>query len=72
MTRLGEGLDVHQTISAEPLEQTVIAIAGMVEEARRHGVRATAAAGTAGLRIAHNRDDVLAAIEARTGLHTSR
>ena len=68
MTRLGEGLDVHQTISAEPLERTVTAIGAMVEEARRHGVRATAAAGTAGLRIARNRDDVLAAIRARTGL----
>jgi exopolyphosphatase / guanosine-5'-triphosphate,3'-diphosphate pyrophosphatase len=68
MTRLGENLHVHNAISAEPLERTLAAIAGMVEEATRHGVRATAAAGTAGLRIADNRDDVLAAILARTGL----
>jgi exopolyphosphatase / guanosine-5'-triphosphate,3'-diphosphate pyrophosphatase len=68
MTRLGENLHVDNTISSEPLERTVAAIAGMVEEARRHGVRATAAAGTAGLRIAHNRDEVLATILARTGL----
>ena len=44
------------------------AIAGMVEEARRHQVRATAAVGTAGLRIAGNREDVIAAIRDRTGL----
>ena len=68
MTRLGEDLDIHNAISAEPLERTVAAIAGMVEEARRHGVRATAAVGTAGLRAARNRDEVLAAIRARTGL----
>ena len=55
-------------ISTEPLERTLAAIAGMVEEARRHGVRATAAAGTAGLRIAQNRDDVVAVIQSRTGL----
>jgi exopolyphosphatase/guanosine-5'-triphosphate,3'-diphosphate pyrophosphatase len=40
----------------------------MVEEAGRHGVRATAAVGTAGLRAARNRDDVVAAIRARTGV----
>jgi exopolyphosphatase/guanosine-5'-triphosphate,3'-diphosphate pyrophosphatase len=68
MTRLGENLDVHDRISAEPLERTLAAIAGMVEEAGRHGVRATAAVGTAGLRAARNRDEVLAAILARTGL----
>ena len=68
MTRLGENLDVNNRISTEPLERTVTAIAGMVEEAGRHSVRATAAVGTAGLRAARNRDDVLAAILARTGL----
>jgi exopolyphosphatase / guanosine-5'-triphosphate,3'-diphosphate pyrophosphatase len=68
MTRLGENLQERGVISNEPLERTLAAIAGMVEEARRHGVRATAAAGTAGLRIAQNRDDVIAAIQSRTGL----
>ena len=68
MTRLGEDLDVHNTISAEPLERTLAAIAGMVEEARSCGVRETAAVGTAGLRFARNRDDVVAAIRARTGV----
>jgi exopolyphosphatase/guanosine-5'-triphosphate,3'-diphosphate pyrophosphatase len=68
ITRLGEHLGDHGAIAAEPLEQTVAAIADMVEEARRHQVRATAAVGTAGLRIAHNRDQVVAAIRDRTGL----
>lgn len=68
MTRLGEKLQERGTISPEPLERTLAAIAGMVEEARRHGVRATAAAGTAGLRIAKNRDDVVAVIQSRTGI----
>ena len=68
MTRLGEKLQERGTISPEPLERTLAAIAGMVEEANRHGVRATAAAGTAGLRIARNRDDVVAVIQSRTGI----
>jgi exopolyphosphatase/guanosine-5'-triphosphate,3'-diphosphate pyrophosphatase len=68
MTRLGENLQDQGAISAEPLERTLAAIAGMVEEARRHGVRATAAAGTAGLRMAENRDDVVAVIQSRTGI----
>jgi exopolyphosphatase / guanosine-5'-triphosphate,3'-diphosphate pyrophosphatase len=68
LTRLGEGLDVHNSISAEALERTVAAIAGMVQEARRHRVRAIAVVGTAGLRIARNREEVIAAILARTGL----
>jgi exopolyphosphatase/guanosine-5'-triphosphate,3'-diphosphate pyrophosphatase len=41
----------------------------MVDEAKRHGVRAIAAVGTAGLRIASNGNDVVAAIQARTGIH---
>jgi exopolyphosphatase/guanosine-5'-triphosphate,3'-diphosphate pyrophosphatase len=68
LTRLGENLDETGAIAAEPLERTVAAIAGMVEEARRLGVRSTAAVGTAGLRIARNRDDVVAAIRERTGV----
>ena len=68
VTRLGENLEHAGAISAEPLERTVAAIAGMVEEARRHQVRAIAAVGTAGLRIARNREEVIAAIRARTGL----
>ena len=68
MTRLGEGLEQHQVIGDAALERTTAAIAGMVDEAKRHEVLAIAAVGTAGLRIASNRDAVLASIEARTGL----
>jgi exopolyphosphatase/guanosine-5'-triphosphate,3'-diphosphate pyrophosphatase len=68
LTRLGEGLGDEGTIAAEPLERTAAVIAAMVEEAKRHHVRATAAVGTAGLRIARNREEVIAAIRARTGI----
>ena len=68
MTRLGEGLEQHGVIADAALERTAAAIAGMVDEAKRHEVLATAAVGTAGLRIASNRDAVLAAIETRTGV----
>jgi exopolyphosphatase/guanosine-5'-triphosphate,3'-diphosphate pyrophosphatase len=68
LTRLGEGLGDHGAIAAEPLERTVAAIAGMVEEATRQQVGAIAAVGTAGLRIARNREEVIAAIRDRTGL----
>ncbi len=68
LTRLGEGLEEHGRISAEALERTAAAIAGMVDEARRDGALAIAAVGTAGLRIADNSDEVVAAIEARTGV----
>ena len=68
MTRLGEGLEQHKVIGDAALERTAAAIAGMVDEAKRHGALATVAVGTAGLRIASNRDAVLGAIEQRTGV----
>ena len=40
----------------------------MADEAKRHGVRAIAAVGTAGLRMASNGAEVIAAIRARTGI----
>ena len=67
-TRLGDGLVESGAISTTALERTTVAIAGMVNEARKHHVRAIAAVGTAGLRTAGNRDDVLAAIEQATGV----
>lgn len=68
VTRLGEGLSETGRIGDAPLERTAAAIATMAEEARRMGVRAIAAVGTAGLRIATNTVDVVAAVRARTGL----
>jgi exopolyphosphatase/guanosine-5'-triphosphate,3'-diphosphate pyrophosphatase len=68
LTRLGEGLQEHGVISAEALERTATAIAGMVDEAKRNGALAIAAVGTAGLRIATNGAEVVAAIADRTGV----
>jgi exopolyphosphatase/guanosine-5'-triphosphate,3'-diphosphate pyrophosphatase len=68
VTRLGEDLEHAGVISAEPLARTVAAIAAMVEEARGHRVRATTAVGTAGLRMAGNRDQVIEAIRDHTGV----
>jgi exopolyphosphatase/guanosine-5'-triphosphate,3'-diphosphate pyrophosphatase len=68
MTRLGETLQETGGISDAAIERTADAIAGMVDEARRLGVRAIAAVGTAGMRIARNREDVVRAVRARTGV----
>src|SRR5206468_5491364 len=68
VTRLGEGLSQNGMIGDAAVERTVAAIFRMAGEAQRAGVRATAAVGTAGLRMARNRDQVIAAIKQRTGL----
>ncbi|MFM5819873.1 Ppx/GppA phosphatase family protein [Aeromonas sanarellii] len=69
MTRMGEGLSQGGRIIEAAIERTIAAIASMVGEANQHGVRAIAAVGTAGLRIASNGGDVVDAIRARTGIH---
>ena len=68
VTRLGEGLDETGRLQAAPIERTVEAIAAMADEAGRHGAEPIAAVGTAGLRIAPNGSDVVAAVEARCGV----
>jgi exopolyphosphatase / guanosine-5'-triphosphate,3'-diphosphate pyrophosphatase len=68
VTRLGEGIDDTGEIAAGALERTILAIRGMADDAREHGVLRIAAVGTAGLRAAANREAVLDAIRARTGL----
>lgn len=68
MTRLGETLQETGGISDAAIARTADAIAGMVDEARRLSVCAIAAVGTAGMRIARNRDDVVLAVHARTGV----
>jgi exopolyphosphatase/guanosine-5'-triphosphate,3'-diphosphate pyrophosphatase len=68
VTRLGEGLDDSGEIGPEPLERAATAIASMVEEARKHDVRAIAAVGTAGLRMARNRQAVVDAVRERAGV----
>ena len=69
VTRLGEGLEQHRVIVDAALERTALAIAGMADEAKRRNVVGIATVGTAALRTAFNRNEVIAAIEARTGLH---
>jgi exopolyphosphatase/guanosine-5'-triphosphate,3'-diphosphate pyrophosphatase len=68
VTQLGAGLAQTGRISAAAIERTTQAIRGMVTEAREHLVREIAAAGTAGLRMAENRTEVLEAIERETGV----
>jgi exopolyphosphatase / guanosine-5'-triphosphate,3'-diphosphate pyrophosphatase len=68
VTRLGEGLDDSGELQPTPVERTVEAIAGMVEEARAAGVAELAAVGTAGLRIASNSAAFVAAVRERTGV----
>ncbi|HEY7131578.1 MAG TPA: hypothetical protein VH440_04965, partial [Candidatus Limnocylindrales bacterium] len=68
VTRLGEGLARDGRIPPEVAERSLDAIAGMVEEAKRHHVRAIAAVGTEGLRQAENRDEFRAAVQGRTGV----
>ena len=68
LTRLGEGLSESRAISDAALARTATAIMSMVDEARRSGVRAIAAVGTAGLRIAANSAEIVAALKARAGV----
>jgi exopolyphosphatase/guanosine-5'-triphosphate,3'-diphosphate pyrophosphatase len=68
LTRLGEGLEKGGEISAAARDRTTSAIAEMVQEAGKLGARAVAAVGTAGLRIARNSEEVLAAIRKGAGI----
>ena len=68
ITRLGEGLSEGGAIIDSARDRAVAAIADMADEARRHGVRAIAAVGTAGLRIASNGAQVVAAVRAKSGV----
>ena len=68
MTRLGEGLAQSGAISDAAVERTTAAISGMVEEARQQHAHSIVAMGTAGLRSAGNREEVVATLEAATGV----
>jgi len=68
ITRLGEGLAETGVLNPSPVERTINAIAGMVDEAEREGVEEIVAVGTAGLRIARNSADFVAAVKDRCGL----
>jgi exopolyphosphatase / guanosine-5'-triphosphate,3'-diphosphate pyrophosphatase len=66
VTRLGEGLDASGRLQDEPVRRTVEAIVAMESEAARAGVEAIVAVGTAGLRMAPNRDALVDAVRARS------
>jgi exopolyphosphatase / guanosine-5'-triphosphate,3'-diphosphate pyrophosphatase len=68
VTRLGEDLEERGSLVPAAVERTASAIAGMVDEAKKYGALAIAAVGTAALRIAQNREDVINAIRASTGI----
>ena len=68
VTRLGEGLGETGEIGSAALDRTVAAIVEMVDDAKRSGVLAIAAVGTAGMRSATNGDAVVAAIQERAGV----
>ena len=68
ITRIGEGLGSGGTVAPAALQRTIDVIKGMADEATREGAIAIAAVGTAWLRAANDRDDVLAAIRERTGV----
>lgn len=68
VTRLGEALTEGGPILPEPMARTVDAIAEMADEAERRGARELVAVGTAGLRMATNAGDVVAAVRDRCGV----
>ena len=68
ITRLGEGVAENGVLTAEPMERTIEAIAAMVDEARQSGGEDIAPVGTAGLRLAPNSADFVAAVQARCGV----
>ncbi len=68
VTRLGEGLEATGEIGAEPMARTVRAIREMAEEASALDVLAIVAVGTAGMRIARNREQVVEAVRVGSGL----
>lgn len=68
ITRLGEGLEDTGEISAQAMERTVAAIAGMVSQAHEAGVATVAAVGTMGMRTAINSQQFIDAVEQRCGV----
>jgi exopolyphosphatase/guanosine-5'-triphosphate,3'-diphosphate pyrophosphatase len=68
MTRLGEGLEETGAISNAAMERTADAIREMKAEAKEDHAQALQVVGTAALRIAANRDEVVNKIEEVTGV----
>jgi exopolyphosphatase / guanosine-5'-triphosphate,3'-diphosphate pyrophosphatase len=68
VTRLGEGIAESGGIAPPAIERTVEAIAGMADEARRHGSSELVAVGTMGMRSARNSDELVARVRERCGV----
>jgi exopolyphosphatase/guanosine-5'-triphosphate,3'-diphosphate pyrophosphatase len=68
VTRLGEGLHQSRRMGAEPMRRTTEAIAALAAEARGLGATEIAAVGTAGLRIAPNAGELIAAVHHACGV----
>jgi exopolyphosphatase / guanosine-5'-triphosphate,3'-diphosphate pyrophosphatase len=68
VTRLGEGLSETGAIAPAAIERTATAIAGMTEEAKRHGAQAVVAVGTMGMRSATNSDAFIGLVRERAGV----
>jgi exopolyphosphatase / guanosine-5'-triphosphate,3'-diphosphate pyrophosphatase len=68
VTRLGEDLAATGELARASMDRTVDAIVELVDEARRDGPLDIVAVGTAGLRQASNRDELVAAVHSRCGV----
>ena len=68
VTRLGEGLEETGQLTPTAVNRTVDAITGMVDEARQDGPADIVSVGTAGLRQAPNREVLVDAVFARSGV----
>jgi exopolyphosphatase/guanosine-5'-triphosphate,3'-diphosphate pyrophosphatase len=68
ITRLGEGQGDSGVLHADAIARTVEVIAAMADEARRVGPVDIVAVGTAGVRRAPNRSDLVDAVRAHAGI----
>jgi exopolyphosphatase/guanosine-5'-triphosphate,3'-diphosphate pyrophosphatase len=68
VTRLGDGLTAGGRLAPEAAARTLAEIAGMAEEARQQRAVAVVAVGTAGLRMAADRDEFVDAVRRRCGV----
>jgi exopolyphosphatase / guanosine-5'-triphosphate,3'-diphosphate pyrophosphatase len=68
VTRVSEGVAETGRLDPEASERTLDAIAGMADEARRDGATEIAAVATAGLRLAADRSEFVAAVRERCDL----
>ncbi len=68
VVRLGEGLLATGALAPAAIARTCDAVCEMIREARRAGAPDIAAVGTAGLRMAANRDAFVAAVRDRCGV----